>query len=339
MARVKRAGSLEIPGGVQLRTFQRTDVSALVDVWNHSLSVDPIDLVRFVKQVLCDPNFDSEGLQIAAHGSDVVGFCLAVERKLPLAGADLEPTEGWITAMGVRPDWQGVGVGTALLDAAEAFLRVRGKVNVHIAPYAPNYFWPGVDQEAYPVAGGWLTRRGYQERYVAAAMDKSLIGFAYPDDVRAVEAMRVKEGYTFQHLAPELVHDVVRFAGEHFSADWARAVRESIVQDARWDQFLVALHPEQTVVGFAMFGGYGGTLERFGPFGVDARERGKGLGKVLLYRTLAAMSARGLHGAWFLWTGEQTPAGLLYHRAGFHITRRFHVLHKKLTVEGGSDDA
>jgi hypothetical protein len=42
------------------------------------------------------------------------------------------------------------------------------------------------------------------------------------------------------------------------------------------------------------------------------------------------MRAQGLHGAWFLWTGEQSPAGHLYRKAGFHVTRRFDIMSKTL---------
>jgi ribosomal protein S18 acetylase RimI-like enzyme len=63
---------------------------------------------------------------------------------------------------------------------------------------------------------------------------------------------------------------------------------------------------------------------------VDDALRGTGLGKVLLYLTLEAMAARGFHDAWFLWTGEATPAGHLYHRAGFTVTRTFDTYGKTL---------
>ncbi|MFE0376996.1 GNAT family N-acetyltransferase [Streptomyces inhibens] len=75
-----------------------------------------------------------------------------------------------------------------------------------------------------------------------------------------------------------------------------------------------------------MHGAYDGTAERFGPFGVRKELRGAGLGKVLLHLTLERMRALGVHGAWFLWTGEQSPAGRLYRGSGFTTTRRFTVL-------------
>ncbi|MDY0410209.1 GNAT family N-acetyltransferase [Paracerasibacillus soli] len=84
------------------------------------------------------------------------------------------------------------------------------------------------------------------------------------------------------------------------------------------------------VVGFCIFGGYEGVPDRFGPFGVDPDEQGKGLGKILLNICLKQMKAESLHGAWFLWTGEKSSAGYLYKKTGFEITRTFHVMKKDI---------
>lgn len=319
--------------GVQLnvghvRAYRGGDEAGITAVWNEALHRDPIDGQRFVRQVLCDANFDPEGLRVAVEGDEIVGFCLALGRKIPLWGADLEPHTGWITAFGVRPDRQGRGVGGALLGEAEAYLRDLGKTTVSVSPYAPNYFWPGVDRAAYPAAAAMLERRGYAVMYQAAAMDRNIVGFTVPDDVRALVREREAEGYVFPPLSPSLLHDTVQFAGSEFSPDWARALRDAVARGISWDQIHLALAPEGRVVGFAMYGAYDGIPERFGPFGVDSSQRGKGLGKILLYQSLKSMWSKSLHGAWFLWTGEQTAAGLLYKKAGFETTRRFDVFKK-----------
>jgi GNAT superfamily N-acetyltransferase len=107
-------------------------------------------------------------------------------------------------------------------------------------------------------------------------------------------------------------------------------VRDSVLQHGRIDRVLVARHPDGHMVGFSTYGAYRGLRERFGPYGVDESSRGTGLGKVLLHDTLTRMRAEGAQSAWFLWTGENSPAGHLYLRSGFHITRRFDVLRSDL---------
>ena len=57
-------------------------------------------------------------------------------------------------------------------------------------------------------------------------------------------------------------------------------------------------------------------------------ERGTGLGAVLLDAAMTRMRAEGLRASWFLWTGETGPAARLYGRAGYRVTRRFHVMRR-----------
>jgi len=315
---------------VTIRRYRGGDEPGIVRTWNRAMPEDPIDLTRWVKMVLCDANFDPAGLVVAEAGGTIAGFCLAIRRRIPLWGGDLELDRGWITAFAVQPEWQGKGVASALFDEAERFLRSEGRKEVLVSPYAPNYFWPGVDPKAYPAAVRFLERRGYRTLYEPVAMDKSLVGFSVPQAVEELETARIREGYRFGPLTFDRLHELVEFATEAFNPDWGRAIREAIRAGIPMEQCLIAIGPEGRVAGFALFGGYDGILERFGPFGVDPAQRGKGLGKILLYRSLEAMRAKGAHGAWFLWTGEATAAGQLYLKAGFEITRSFRVMKRPL---------
>jgi GNAT superfamily N-acetyltransferase len=189
---------------------------------------------------------------------------------------------------------------------------------------------PGIDESLYPEAKDLLSKLGYRVLYSPVAMDKNLVGYYYPEDVRQVEKEREKEGYVFEFLSPKYVADLIRFNDTLFNPDWARAVREAIAQGCDLQQVLIA-RKEDRIVGFCMYGAYDGIAERFGPFGVDPDLRGTGIGKVLLYKCLHEMRANGHHNAWFLWTGETSPAGYLYFRAGFRVTRKFHVMKKVIS--------
>ncbi|MCL6452263.1 MAG: GNAT family N-acetyltransferase [Alicyclobacillus sp.] len=283
----------------------------------------------FVKRVLVDPNFDADGLLLDEEAGRVVGFALCIVRKLPLSGADLEPDNGWITAFFVDPARRRKGIAKGLFAAAEAFFRQKGRRYVFFSSYAPNYFVPGMDSARYPAGRAFLEQQGFTRLYPCVAMDKNLVDYRIPDDVLQLMEQRQQEGYVFETLTPKFITQVVEFNDRKFNPDWARAVREAIAGGVSLDHVLVA-HRDDRVVGFCMYGAYDGVGERFGPFGVDEDLRGTGLGKILLYQCLQEMKARGLHNAWFLWTGETSPAGRLYDRAGFHITRRFDVMRKEL---------
>jgi GNAT superfamily N-acetyltransferase len=284
-----------------------------------------------LERVLCDPNFDPAGALIAEdHEGTIQGFLLSLVRLTPLSGTDLEAEQGWITTFFAVPEARRRGVGSSLLGAAEAFFALRGRKRIDFAPYAPNYFLPGLDAQAYPKGLKLLEGHGFHTHYTAVAMARNLLGFVYPDEVRELEQARVAAGYRFGPLEPRYAAEAIRFAGERFNPDWGRALREGILRGIPLEQVLVSIHPRGHVVGFCMFGGYDGVAERFGPFGVDGFERGKGLGKILLYKCMSAIRRQGLHNLWFLWTDEASPAGKLYASAGFTPSRKFHIMRKEL---------
>ncbi len=311
-----------------IRHYEGGDEQAIVALWNRAMPADPVTLPLIVRRVLTDPNFDPEGVIVWEENGEVAGFLLAVVRQLPMAGTNLEPEDGWITAFAVAPESRGRGAGSAMLTAADEFFHKRGRRRVSFSPYAPNYFLPGIDPAEYPAGKGLLEKAGFRTLHQAVAMDKELVGFRYPDDVREAERRLQDDGYVFERLTLPHLTALVRFNQEFFGPDWARAVRGGVAGSLALDRFLIARRGRD-IAGFCMYGLYDGIAERFGPFGVHPQLQGIGLGKVLLYRCLEAMRGDGLHTAWFLWTGETSPAGHLYRRAGFHVSRRFEIMRKE----------
>ncbi|MEF3307089.1 GNAT family N-acetyltransferase [Paenibacillus sp. GYB003] len=312
---------------VVYRHYASGDEKAIVELWNDCLHHDPITPLRFRNMVLLDANFDPEGLRLAFEGERLVGFVYSVRRLLPMVGTELEPDNGWITAFAVAPDKRRQGIGSRLVREAFDFLIRHGRKHVFFSSYAPNYFVPGVDEESYPEGYAFLLKHGFARLYSPVAMDYSLVRYSMPDDVKALKRAREAEGYAFGLAQDRDLVDVIRFAGDVFNPDWGRAIREGVLRGLPLSAIHVA-RENGRLVGFCMHAGYEGVAERFGPFGVDPSQQGKGLGKILLHDCLTNMRAQGLHGAWFLWTGETTTAGHLYKKLGFEITRRFHVCKK-----------
>ena len=327
---------------VTVRAFAAGDELSLVDAWNRSLHADPTTAGWFRDCVLLDPNFDPEGLRVAVAGGRVVGCAYGVRRLTPLAlGTDLEPEVGWIPFFFVVPEHRGSGLGRRLLGEALAFLKGQGRVRVDFASYTPNYVLPGADAEIYPDGFRLLEGLGFETLYSPVAMDRSLVGYVMPDDVHGLRAVREGEGYVFRTPMDGELPELIRFAADVFNPDWGEAIRNHKSPE----RMVVAIKRGAAadgsggaggaggvggvsagIVGFALYGAYRGVGERFGPFGVDPGLQGTGLGKVLLHLTMTRMRAEGLHSSWFLWTGEKSSAGHLYTKAGYSITRRFHVM-------------
>jgi len=116
------------------------------------------------------------------------------------------------------------------------------------------------------------------------------------------------------------------FIARHCGWDWFRLAQEYLLKlfGPGSDEicFLVASQRGR-IVGYCQQ-----KRERFGPFGVVEEMRNKGIGRLLLFRCLAAMQAQGFHCAWFLWTGKD--AARLYSLAGFKQVRQFAVMKREI---------
>ncbi len=311
-----------------VRTYHGGDEAQIIALWNRTLVRDPITSQVFYHKVLLDPNFDPGGVFVAVDQDKILGYIQAVVRRVPL-GTDYEPDLGWITALMVDRGVQRQGLGSQLLDHALRYLKGHGRSRVEFSPYAPFYVVPGVDRVGYPGAIEFFQSHGFSVQYSPVAMDKGLVDFIMPQDVQQHIELLDRQGVVIEPISPPFYARLFEFCDREFYADWSRSLREALALAIDPSQLLICREGD-TVLGFALFGAYDGHLERFGPFGVAEAERGRGLGKALLYQALQTMKQRGCHSAWFLWTGERSPAGYLYYRAGFQVTRRFDILEKSL---------
>ncbi|WP_217589340.1 GNAT family N-acetyltransferase [Lentibacillus saliphilus] len=314
---------------ITYRTYQTGDEKRIVQLWNASLPKDPIMPNRFRNVVLLDGNFDPKGMCLAFDGERLVGCVFAIRRLTPMTGNDLEPENGWMTFFFVDQQYKRCGIGRELLQNATAFLHSHGIKHVFFASYAPNYILPGIDEETYSEGYQFLLAHQFEKLYSPVAMDYNLVSYVRPESILHLKEKRMLEGYTFTQCHDKDLYEVIQFANLTFNPDWGRAIREGILQGLPLHRILVVRKNEK-IVGFCMYGGYEGVPDRFGPFGVDPDQQGKGLGKIILHECLYQMKAEGLHGAWFLWTGEASSAGYLYKKTGFKTTRRFHVMRKDI---------
>jgi GNAT superfamily N-acetyltransferase len=298
-------------------TYGGKVLDQIVDAWCRSLPADPITLTRLRDLVILDAGFDPDGLRVARDGDRILGAAYAVRVH----------ADGWVPFFFVVPEARGRGIGRALLTEALEWLRAHGAKQATFAAYAPGYVLPGCDRALYPAGAKLLESLGFETYAQAVAMDRSLIG--YTPCLERLDGLAAV-GWRFGTPTVDDLPGLLRLAGEHFAPDWAQAIRQAIRGGLPLERIVVAVAPGGDLAGWAMHGAYENVAERFGPFGVRGDRRGLGLGEVLLHLTLARMRALGLHTAWFLWTGEQTPAGSLYRKAGFTTTRFFDLMRSSL---------
>lgn len=306
--------------------FHTNDLEEVLQLLHRELPADFISSELFQQKVLLDPNFRPEGALVARSGKKIVGFMLGMVRARPLEDATPDTDRGWITLMAVDSDMHRQGIGTQLLDGVIAYFKDSCVSTAWVSPYAPNYFLPGLDEAAYSGAIEFLKKSGFEVAYRPLSMEALLIDFSAPDWMKDKETALINEGVDFEAFKPEHIISITEFLRAEFPGDWQRHMRETMLQIAGGvfaaEQLLVAMEAGRCV-GFCQHAG-----ERFGPFGVSASQRGRGLGAVLLMRCLKSMSEKGFYRSWFLWTDDK--AAKLYAEAGFHETRRYSVMKRIL---------
>ncbi len=313
---------------MEIRPFRGSDEAELLEVWRASMFADSLGENLFRTKVLLDPNFRAENLPVAVEDGRVVGFVLALTRQVPLFLQGLEPESAWITAFGVHPDYQQRGIGSALFQYVDERLKADGRKTLDIAPYVPNYFVPGVDVKAYPRTIPFLEKRGFKVLYNAISMGADLSGFTIPPEIIELERKReAEDGVTIRPVTAADLPELMPFIVRHFGWDWFRHAQDYLLElfggSSTQQTCVLVARQHGVIVGYCQQ-----KLERFGPFGVDPACRNLGIGRLLLFRCLATMSARHNFFAYFLWTGED--AARLYSLAGFKRRREFAVLHKNL---------
>jgi mycothiol synthase len=310
---------------VTVRPYTDPDHGAVVGLLQRTLTRDPISRERFTRQVLLDPNFHPEGAVSACdEQGQVAGFCLAIARQVPLENAPPDDDRGYITLIGVCPEHQRRGIGGRLLAAAEDYLRGQGRRSVLVSPYAPGYFIPGVDVDAYAGALPFFRKHGYREVYRPLAMEAPLWDLTrsgWLEHRETGQDVRV-EAYRDEDTLP-----LLEFVRREFPGDWVRVVREVMTRITAGEcprrRLLIACRGRE-ILGFVHH-----DRERFGPIGVARPERGCGIGHRLMFEALAAIREQGFRTAWFLWSDDNT-ARRLYEAAGFREIRRFAILRKDL---------
>ncbi len=159
---------------VQYRSFRNTDPPSLVEIWNDSFTGRGAAKLRHAslleRHVFAKPYFDPAGLIVADEEGKAVGFVHAAfgpnQRETLVS-----KSTGTICALAVRGSHRHHGVGTELLNRAEAYLKERGAQNLHagmMRPLTPFYFglYGGADLPGILAsdngASGFLEANGYK---------------------------------------------------------------------------------------------------------------------------------------------------------------------------------
>ncbi len=312
---------------MQIRAFTMEDEDALVALWNRCLPADPVDHLNLRQRILYDSSFEPGRLLLAVAEDDTLtGFLYSVMRIVPDEMAGLQEGEAWLVAGGVDPAWRRRGIGTALLAESERELCAAGVRHISVGPYTTNYICPGVDLAAYPAAGPFLGRHGYEAKAEAHAMHICLRGYETTAKYRGRRAAREAEGYRFRSYQARDWIRLLAFMRAEFP-HWLPEVRRAVLGGHAARTLILAFAPDGQVIGFVLRA-MDGTAERFGPFGTAAAWQGRGIGSILFHAMLENLVAARVYYTYFLWTSGRNLE--IYGSWGMEICRSFTIFAKSL---------
>ncbi len=299
----------------------------VVDLWNQTLTADPITVQKFRKQALFDDNFDTELCFVAVEMDHTVGFLLATKRKFPYLERGLEPTRGWINVLFVDQDHQRKGIGEALVKKAEKKLKEMGAETVTLGAYSPNYFFPGIDKENYTAALKFFEKTGYQAGKESYSMCKDLHGYQMNEETLKKLSEAQNAGFSFMNFEYQYALELLEFLKDEFGGGWKRNALISMQNNTAEDCILLVLDREKNIVGFCMRMIDGNPM-RFGPIGVKGKVRNFGIGGILFDIMQLEMEKRGIYHLYFVSTDE--PGRRFYERHGLKTFRTFADYQKKI---------
>ncbi len=320
---------------LQLRPFRHDDLEPLLEMWHEAAPLDAPLAPEFERKALLDPNYRPQHLLVAeaVPAAGLLGFVSVIIPRRPYGDEPAPEGRAHIQALAVKPGRGHATVATRLLAEAEDIARREGCNELMVFGYPSNYFVPGVDIDRSLAELVALMARGYHVTSEALAADVSLSRWELDPTIVEVEAaLKDEHEVVTRKCRPADVLPLMDFLRHHMPGPWLDDARRNLVASTlgQFDlgAFRVAVHtPTGEVVGYGVHEG-----EHFGPFGVKPGLEGRGIGTVLLARTLERMRAAHCHCAFVLWTGQKALDGV-YGRMGFKLTRRFAILKRSLTPQ------
>jgi GNAT superfamily N-acetyltransferase len=313
---------------MQISRLSDQNLEAVAAAWNAALPYDPVSSGSLRRVFFEDRNYDPEATWVAQNGSGAVpGFALCVVRATVAGedggGRDYEFRSGFLKGFFVAEGPDDDPVASELLTSAEAYCAAAGKDTLRVSEYAGPYVYPGIDVR-YERLRSILSARGYRDvrtiEDVGVDLDEAEIS-------ARLARLRGRLGPSVEVLTwdPSLLPALRRFAQEGAQPQWFPRGWEKRFAEPRRN--VLALRYDGEILGWAQ---YWPSTPRagFGPILVLPRARGNGYGALLLLECMVRARRDGSATMWAGWANTG-----FYVANGWHITRRYAVLHKQLPGE------
>jgi ribosomal protein S18 acetylase RimI-like enzyme len=307
----------------------RGDVPAIVALWNAAFGPNfPLTERLLLQTVDGDPFYETEGTWIAREGERLVGYVLS--KTMREAGPELGRFQGrgGIGALCVHPDYQRRGIGSTLLDKAEAHLTAHGSPLTTL--YYPHHILPGIPDEC-AAARALFEKRGYTGWRECVDLMRDLSDYKLPEKVlRALEANPTVE---IRPARAEESTAIIEMVAREFPGGWTYSTQSHFARGGKASDIIIAVEKAE-VIGFChtadidsgwllpscyWFPLLGERFGGLGPIGIAKEHRKRGLGLALTALAVEDLKKRGVQKMGIDWTNLVA----FYEQLGFRVWKKY----------------
>lgn len=305
------------------------DIPALLEVWNAAFGPEFPLTERLVRQTLdFDPYFEPEGSIVARDGDTVIGWVLC--KTMKHAGPEVGRFQGrgGTGALCVHPDYQRRGIGSELLERAEAHLRAGGSPLTTL--YYPHHLLPGIPSTS-TAAVELFRKRGYSGFTECVDLWRDLNSYELP--ARVLQAMEQNPTVEIRPARDDEAEAIVAMVTREFPGGWVYSTRSHFARGGPAAEIIVAAEASE-IIGFChtadwrskwllpstyWFPQLGERWGGLGPVGLAKAHRKRGLGLALTAVAVLDLKQRGVLRMGIDWTNLVDFYGLL----GFTVWKRY----------------
>ncbi|MDM8160803.1 GNAT family N-acetyltransferase [Labilibaculum sp. K2S] len=299
-----------------VRKYSASDFDEVLVLCQNAYKFDSFTKELLHEKIYEDPFFNPEIIWLAEEGTAIVGFLMGTCR-MDIRGVNY----GYVKLMAVKESHQRKGIARSMYELLEKELCSRKVDVMRLGDVPMNYFMPGIDPR-YTPALCFAMRMGFNRFMDTSNLTVNLSFREWIDDEK-IKALHL-DNIEVSRAAIEDKDELMNFVAEEwklwqFELEMAYKLNPIAIHIAKLNGKIKA---------FSAHSANNKGLPWFGPMGTHPDLRGKGVGKVLLYRCLEDLKNIGFKTAIIPWVG---PIDFYSHHAGAVVERVFWRYEKKLS--------